>query len=776
MSENSNTDVSFIAESTSSQHFENRITGIYGTFDTPAGRVAYLQTKARLKQDNSIHSKLTKAIVPAREALNLNQMNFNQLLQRDLDDHRIATKLIEYVLNPPVNSLPGFFPPILAVLLPFDSAQIPLESFPKASELSVELDPEFKMRCACTTYGTSYRSQVLLQGTGEEIHELSLAILRWNPGEAKLVIMDGQHRAMALLAIHRTLTNTWDASPKGNRYKPFYEHHVRDWIAKAKADGRDVEAAISRVELPVTICWFPEPPKNGENPHRAARKLFVDVNNNAKPPSESRLTLLSDTRLTNVFSRELLNRLRSEESEWLSCFPLFAVEYDNPEKEATSPNRWSALTSLDILRDAVTKTVFGPNKVVEEAAPPSQGAPPTRDMDARMRKQLKVEDLFPLNFEDGERAMNCDSLGDYIFPIDDAVKHQKLLDAFYERFGKGILKLLSSVAPYQAHLAALQERYTSWTPADNNAILAHDALFEGVGMLWTIKEGHDYWMVRRKDARDRKQPEPAEPDISKAWKILDEQQKPQFFKRRCELYLGSSSETDLEDAKSLYGSLITYAAQIGLMLAWVSLHTKACVGDKSPADLSGPFAAAINATLNSARTDAQNKRRILLKESGLTGFKPLNELPRLQPQFSTYYRYLWLELALAEPGRNILKDAGVDLHKADAFLAQCRKCYLALLIAQRERHHMQDAALRALSDEAAKKKEARKNAEQDVIESQAQALKYWFGGSIEDARSKSKARVEDAPVMTPEDASVSAADEEVNGDTEETAGSEADTI
>ena len=89
---------------------------------------------------------------------------------------------------------------------------------------------------------------------------------------------------------------------------------------------------------------------------------------------------------------------------------------------------------------------------------------------------------------------------------------------------------------------------------------------------------------------------------------------------------------------------------------------------------------------------------------------------------------------------------------------------------------MQDAALRALSDEAAKKKEARKNAEQDVIESQAQALKYWFGGSIEDARSKSKARVEDAPVMTPEDASVSAADEEVNGDTEETAGSEADTI
>ena len=80
------------------KHFEHVIEGIYGTFETPAGKVAYLQTKAKVGGDgSSTHSKLIKALVPAREALNIQEMDFNQLLQRDLDDHRIATKLIEYV-------------------------------------------------------------------------------------------------------------------------------------------------------------------------------------------------------------------------------------------------------------------------------------------------------------------------------------------------------------------------------------------------------------------------------------------------------------------------------------------------------------------------------------------------------------------------------------------------------------------------------------------------------------------------------------------------------
>lgn len=766
MSNDTTTALDVLAEFKKPQHFENIITGIYGTFDTPAGVVSYLQTKARLKQDGTIYSNLTKAIVPAREALNISEMDFNQLLQRDLDDHRIATKLIEYVLNPPANSLPGFFPPVLAILLPFDTAQQPLDRFPEPEE-TIEQDRDYGGLCQCTTHGASYRSQIFLDAHTKEAHPLSLAVLRWNSSNAKLVIMDGQHRAMALLAIHRTLSKSWDQSPKGARYRPFYEHHVEACLAKAKRDGKDVSAAIASVELPVTVCWFPESKSKRVNPHRAARKLFVDVNNNAKPPSEARLTLLSDTRLTNIFARELLNRLRCEGSPWLKSFPLYGVEYDNPEKDATSPRRWSAVTSLDILRDAVIKTVFGPARIITEAQASSPGAPPTREMDARMRKLLKLDDLFTPEFKDGERLLKCDAIGDYEFPIEDASLHKKLLDAFYENFGRGILGLVCKLEPYKAHLLALRERYDSWQPADNNAILAKDALFEGVGMLWTIREGHEFWLSEKKAAKDANQPEPSQPDISRAWAILEDDQKLQFYKRRCELYLGSTSETDLKDAKWLYDSLITYAAQVGLMLAWVSLHAKAFSAKRNPADISDALAEAINATLNSNRTDAQNRRRILLRQSGVDGFKALNELPRLQPQFSTYYRYLWLELALAEPGRPILQAAGIDLAMADEFLSQCRKSYLSLLVDQRQRYRMQDTSIRAISDAKASKAEARKLAQEDIIESQAKAWKYWFGGTIEEARNKLQGWVEGAPAMPAETAAEVVSEDEESEEVED---------
>ena len=716
----------------SAEHFENVVSGVYGTFNTPSGKVSYLQTKAKLQQDGSSHSKLTKSIVPAREALNISEMNFNQLLQRDLDDHRIATKLIDYIINPPVDSLPGLFPPILTILLPFDSSQRPVESFP-IPKISKETDNEFRSEWNFETYGKAFRSQVALQDDGS-MHPLSIAILRWNSSEAKLVIMDGQHRAMALLAIHRTLTNSWNESAKGARYKPFYEHHIKKSMEKVDRDGKNLAEIISNIELPVTVCWFPETTASRINPHRAARKLFVDVNNTAKPPSESRLTLLSDTSLTSIFARELLNRLRADGSVWLNSFPLYAIEYDNPEKDSSSPRRWSAVTSLDILKETVIRSVFGPPRLIDEANPSQSGPPPVRDMDARMRNQLKIHDIFPPKFNDGDRVIDCDAISEKTFPLEDQVEQKKLLDSFFEMIGSGILTLLSSVEPYKCHINALIDRYNNWFPADNNSTLAKDALFDGVGMLWTIKEGHEFWVSECLSAREAHKPLPTRSDISAAWIILEDDQKPLFLKCRSQLYFGSESQADLNDSESLYKSLVTYAAQVGLILAWSSLYSKACKDDIAPADLSGPFSEAINATLNSSRIRSQSRRRILLRQSSVEGFKPLNEIPRLQPQFSVYYRYLWLELALASPGREILQTAGVDLTAADLFLTECRKTYLSFLISIRTKHYLQERDILDIGNPALRKETAHLRAKEDVSESQAQARKYWFGDSLDDAR------------------------------------------
>ena len=208
--------------------------------------------------------------------MNVKEMDFNQLLQRDLDDHRIATTLIPYILNPPANQLPGFFPPIVAVILPFDHSQNPLEHFEPPIIKEHELDVQYNLPFKIITHPGAYRVQYLVNKNNEPA-EIPLGVLRWNPDTAKLVIMDGQHRAMSLLAIQRTVSNNWDASPKGSRYRPFYEDSIRKLIAQAEKEGHPVD--LSKVELPVTICWLPERPDDNPRvrPHLAARKLFVDV-------------------------------------------------------------------------------------------------------------------------------------------------------------------------------------------------------------------------------------------------------------------------------------------------------------------------------------------------------------------------------------------------------------------------------------------------------------------------------------------------------------------
>ena len=712
------------------QHFDHVIDGIYGTFETPAGKVAYLQTKAKVGGDSTSHGKLIKALLPAREALNIQEMDFNQLLQRDLDDHRIATKLIEYVLNPPANSLPGFFPPVLALLLPFDQQQQPVEYFPPPIE-SFENDVDYSgLRFKCITHSNSYKTQYAVNSEGDEPLSIPLAVLRWNPDLSKMVIMDGQHRAMALLAIQRTVTNTWNSVAKGARYQPFYEHHVRSWINKAKDEGKTID--LSKIELPVTICWFPEGQgdKVRPRPHLAARKLFVDVNNNAKPPSEARLVLLSDTQLDNIFARELLNRLR-QDSQWRDIFPLYGVEYDNPDKSSTSPRRWSVITSLDIIKDAVVRTVFGPPRIINDPAASMQGGPPLKEMDIRMREQLSVSSLFPREFQDGERTLFCENLGNLVFPLNDSMQTKKLLDKFYDTWGKGILSLLSGVEPYKAHLKALQERYTGWIASDTNSTLAKDALFEGVGMLWTIEEGHKLWQLERKQARDAKQPEPVQTDISKAWSILDEDQKPTFQKRRAMLYLGSEKDSDVGDCDRLFKGLITYAAQVGLMLGWATLHSKAASAT-NPSELAIVFVKAINETLNSGPTASRNRRKILLKQLGGEPAHPFNSLPKLEPAYATQYRYFWLELALAKEGRTHLAEV-VDLNKADELLNNCYRVYLRLLVDERIRQRLKDPTIRQLSQSEQKKLSAKK-AYDEIIEEQSQVKKYWFGVHIDEAR------------------------------------------
>lgn len=355
-----------------------------------------------------------------------------------------------------------------------------------------------------------------------------------------------------------------------------------------------------------------------------------------------------------------------------------------------------------------------------------------------------------------------DEISDETFPINDDAEHQKLLDAFYERWGQGILWLLSEVLPYRAHLDALNARYHHWSVADNVQTLAKDALFEGVGMFWTIEDGDKLWKENKREAKEHNKPEPPQPDISKAWAILEKEARPAFSRVRAKGYLESDREEDLEDSDRLYQGLITYAAQVGLVMAWASLHHLAGAG-LDPIAVAESLVKAINGALSSGPVKTRDRRKIFLKRAHTNGFHPLNELPKLEPGLAVYFRYFWLEIALIDENQSLWEESGLELNKALDFLARAREDYLKFLRDERTKQRMRDNEVRKLP-ESEQRDKAILLATEEIVESQAKAHRYWFGRDLHSHRAMigaalGAAEAEVEPNSTDEDEA-----EDANGD------------
>jgi len=137
-------------------------------------------------------------LVPVREVIPSEELDFNQLLQRDLDDHRVAVNLVPYLLDPQWTG-PAFFPPIIAIALPF-KGQHPSE-FPALGEpTTVQEGGVIWQQCDA---GLHLRTRRLLTENGQ-LSSVALGQIWWNSEFCRIVVVDGQHRAMALLAIDRT--------------------------------------------------------------------------------------------------------------------------------------------------------------------------------------------------------------------------------------------------------------------------------------------------------------------------------------------------------------------------------------------------------------------------------------------------------------------------------------------------------------------------------------------------------------------------------------------
>lgn len=689
-------------KSRSKTRYRQSAVGAWGTFCTPAGSVQFLSCKAKISAASTdAETRLTQFLRPVREALSTREMDFNQLLQRDLDDHRVATELVPYLMDPNKTG-PAFFPPIVVALLPFDGP-VPLEQFPEKTSIATHEDDISRWRGYA--FGAAFKFERLVNDDDSD-HEMKIGRVSWNEELAQLVVIDGQHRAMALLAIYRTLNDSWEGS--GDKYRHFYEPAVRAQLSRFSQ--RRNETALSGIELPVTLVWFPELTEPADNHQLAARKLFVDVNKNARQPSDSRVLLLSDDKLSAILTRRVLNEFRMEHSS----FPIYCIEYDHPERDQASSSKWSAISNVSILHGCIYRAVFGPLKFVQRVDINFGGRESPTEAASFMLDTLEIKSGIPSVIEESDRSLRRDEITDEEFP-------RSHLDFFEEQlmktWGGLVVRLLSEFKPFRAHGEALTELRDGWDGSDSVSRLAKDAMFEGVGMYWTLRDSYRHWLETNKIRAVKLHPT----DIVNAWQET-ERKAVVFDEIRAKHYLGSSSADAIKASNTCYAVFETNACQLGLVLAIRTLAHAAKIDVASFDVFSSKIVQALNEALDGNAAGKYGRRVFLCKEEPF----PINRIAKLDSPYAVYFRYFWLECLNTSEARAVL-DGVVSKDVFDGLLPRARKHYLERLV-----KIFSDALRRSHPDWKDSKvmTRAKESAEKELVKAAAK----WYGISEVDFR------------------------------------------
>ncbi|MDB9314132.1 DNA sulfur modification protein DndB [Spirulina sp. CS-785/01] len=317
------------------------IYGTYGEFSIGSKenkiRAQFLLTKMKPGSAGNWENTFASQMIPWREVFNVEELTFDELLQRDLDDSRVAHDLIPYLLGESGDSA-RFFPPILAVLVPKKHEKTGIQPYyPTPTQ-------EGKTKL---NFGNLFEfEKAIVEG------EVSpLGVIKYNRHQAAFMIVDGQHRAMAILALHRQINQTW----KGNRYATFYQH------LKLQEDQ------IKHIELPICVVFFPDLHETNQTVQdqgidlkSVCREIFLVVNKSAKSVSQSRELLLDDEDLAARMMRETLSKLKDRGEDKASLARIYSFAFgDNDASKQEVVVGQLEYTSAVALHKMHCAAVFG---------------------------------------------------------------------------------------------------------------------------------------------------------------------------------------------------------------------------------------------------------------------------------------------------------------------------------------------------------------------------------------------------------------------------------
>jgi len=316
--------------------YDKEIIGSFGDFETSLSyELNYLMATLDIKNINDLSS--------ASQVLSLEDTNFEELIQRDIDYKRIDEQIVKHYLEKGKDKV-IFFPPLLVSPMVVRDGK-PLDKFNKKTpktegdELFLTWDDIIQLSFPINKEAGDGYPYKIIDENGDKVAIYNYATtLKYNSDSIKLVVIDGQHRFMALKRI-------WDDKEK-----------------------RDI---LSNIKIPLCIFFTPNAVEgnNTESLTRSMRQLFVVINSTAKQVSGHFITLLNDDSLTSYAVRDFADY-------WKSKNNLFFLEWNEREdKRASQVNKKYSITTIKILetplkdyifKNVITKRVLRLNEVASE--------------------------------------------------------------------------------------------------------------------------------------------------------------------------------------------------------------------------------------------------------------------------------------------------------------------------------------------------------------------------------------------------------------------------
>lgn len=317
--------MAFIKKET--QKFDKEKIGSFGDFETSTSyELNYLMTTLDISDIEDLSS--------ASDVLSFDDTKFEELIQRDIDYDRVDKQIVKNYLEQGKDKA-IFFPPMLVTPMVVKDGK-PLERFEEKDikedkdELIINWDNQ--MELLFPIYGEAddnypYRIQNK-EGEKVAIHNYATT-LKYKSKSVKLVVIDGQHRFMALKRI-------WDNENK-----------------------RDL---IRNIKIPLCIFFTPNAVKKKDDNvkkddstntlTKSMRQLFVTINSTAKQVSGHFIVLLSDDALSSYAVRDIANY-------WKDNNRLFFLEWNEREdRRASQINKKYSITTVKILDTVLKDKLF----------------------------------------------------------------------------------------------------------------------------------------------------------------------------------------------------------------------------------------------------------------------------------------------------------------------------------------------------------------------------------------------------------------------------------